>query len=89
MRYQIILSITKSLDAHKSNTFTKLSYISGEVVLTNKKPVTDNNEISNFKETNTSIKSPNPFEEVNLIKKKLSFKNNNISNIQEINTSIK
>ena len=46
----LILSITKSLDAHKLNTFTKSSYISEEVILTNKKLVTNNNKISNFKE---------------------------------------
>ena len=46
----LILSITKSLDAHKLNTFTKSSYISEEIILANKKPVTNNNEISDFKE---------------------------------------
>ena len=85
----IILSITKSSYTNKLNTFTTSSYISDEVLLTNKKPATNNNQILNFDEKNTSIKSSNPIEDVNLIKKNLPFKNTNIQKIKEINTNIK
>ena len=47
---RVILSITKSLYTNKLNTITKSPYISDEVLLTNKKPATNNNQISNFNE---------------------------------------
>ena len=46
----VILSNKNSLDTHKLNCFTKSSYISKKAILANKKPVTNNNEISDFKE---------------------------------------